>query len=104
MWCGRLMNVILSSNITNIANETFMGCSTLSSISIPDGVTSIGDRAFNFINLTSITIPKSVNYIGNEGLGYGTIEVYYEGSEDEWNEIQIVNSDKIGRASCRERV
>ena len=35
-------------------------------ILFPDGITSIGDNAFNgFINLTSITIPNSVTGIGN---------------------------------------
>ena len=43
----------------------FSGCSSLTSISIPDSVTSIGDRAFkDCSNLTSISIPDSVVNIG----------------------------------------
>ncbi len=39
----------------------------LTAITIPDGVTSIGDRAFSSCsNLTAITIPDSVTIIGNK--------------------------------------
>lgn len=42
----------------------FRGCSGLTSITIPDGVTSIGDWAFSSSGLTNITIPGSVMSIG----------------------------------------
>ena len=44
-----------------------MGCSGLTSIDIPDGVTSIGSKAFyGCSGLTSIDIPESVTSIGDE--------------------------------------
>ena len=49
-----------------INNGTFSGCSELSSITIPNGVTEIKDHAFaDCTGLTSITIPNSVTIIGN---------------------------------------
>ncbi len=43
-----------------------MGCSSLTDITIPNGVTKIGEYAFqNCINLTQITIPNNVTSIGN---------------------------------------
>ncbi|MCQ2129471.1 MAG: leucine-rich repeat domain-containing protein [Bacteroidaceae bacterium] len=52
--------------ITTIGNDAFMGCSTLTSITIPASVTTIGDNAFyGCTSLTSITIPSMVTKIGN---------------------------------------
>lgn len=43
----------------------FDGCTRLTSITIPNSVTSIGESAFSgCINLTSVTIPNSVTTIG----------------------------------------
>ena len=44
-----------------------MDCSSLTSVTIPNSVTSIGELAFGGCSsLTSITIPNSVTFIGNE--------------------------------------
>ena len=52
--------------ITTIGDETFMGCYTLTSITIPASVTTIGKGAFDHCtSLTSITIPSMVTKIGD---------------------------------------
>ncbi len=49
----------------SISNDAFGGCSNLTSLTIPDSVTSIGQSAFSDCSsLTSITIPQSVTNIG----------------------------------------
>jgi hypothetical protein len=43
----------------------FKGCCGLTEVLIPDGVTELGDGAFeNWIGLTEVAIPASVNKIG----------------------------------------
>jgi hypothetical protein len=57
--------VILSPNIKNIRDEAFDDCyCNMTSIVIPNSVTSIGDRAFDRCSLPSIILPDSVTTIG----------------------------------------
>ena len=56
--------------MTCIGDEAFWACTDLTSISIPNSVTSIGDGAFNqCINLTSICFPNGVTSIGKTAFG-----------------------------------
>ena len=59
-------SVIIESGVTRIGNEAF-AFSLITSITIPEGVTSIGDMAFYSCKyLESINIPESVTTIGNQ--------------------------------------
>ncbi len=61
-----LTSVTIPNYVTSIGNSAFDGCSSLTSIDIPNSVTSIGDYAFYYCSgLTSVTIPNSVTSIGD---------------------------------------
>lgn len=63
---NNLTSIIIPNGVTSIADEAFYGCTGLTSITIPDSVTNIGSGAFNgCTSLTSITIPDSVINIGS---------------------------------------
>jgi hypothetical protein len=62
---------IESDTFSGATTDDIIGCTSLKGIIIPDGVTSIGDRAFlGCTSLTSIIIPQSVTNIDTEALGY----------------------------------
>ena len=61
-----LSSVTLPASITSIADYSFNCCSSLTSIPIPSSVTSIGNNAFeNCTGLTSIFLPSSITSMGN---------------------------------------
>lgn len=53
----------IPGTVTSIATEAFYYCSQLTSISIPESVTTIGDYAFRACGLTSFTFPESLTSI-----------------------------------------
>jgi hypothetical protein len=71
-YAGTNNDVVIPSTIdglpvTSIGTNAFLNAYyTVTSVTIPDSVTSIGDGAFaDCSSLTSITIPNSVTSIGN---------------------------------------
>lgn len=58
--CTSLTSVTIPSSVTSIGGSVFSGCSRLTSVTIPDSVTSIGNWAFEgCTQLTSIVQPGS---------------------------------------------
>ena len=114
------VNISENSKLTSIGESAFYGCSSLTSINIPDGVTIIKNRSFadctslktanlsnssklekiedyafcNCSSLTSIYIPDEVTYIGYRAF-YGCTHL---------QTVSISNSSKltsiVGEAFC----
>ena len=62
--CSSLTAITFPEGVTEIRSGAFSGCSSLTAITIPEGVTSIEYQAFSGCSsLTSINIPESVTSI-----------------------------------------
>jgi hypothetical protein len=63
-YCSGLTSVTIPNSLTSIVYKLFQDCSSLSSITIPNSITNIGTEAFDrCISLTSVKIPDSVTDI-----------------------------------------
>ena len=65
-WDSKLTTIHIPDSVTSIGNSAFSNCKYLTSIHIPESVTSIGNSAFeDCASLTSIHISNSVTSIEN---------------------------------------
>ena len=89
--CKNLYSISIPKNVKTIGNRAFYCAesegsyiyytSSLSTISLPDGLISIGDYAFERCNfLKSITIPASVTLIGTSALNCTVQNIYFKPS------------------------
>ena len=70
--CSSLTGIEIPDGVTSIESSAFSGCSSLTSITIPSSVTSIGGSAFSGCSrLASIAIPSGLTSIGDDAF-YGS--------------------------------
>jgi hypothetical protein len=80
---GLISNYVIPSDVNNIGNYAFADCPGLTSVMIPNSVTSIGDSAFIGSYLRNVTIPSSVTNIGTFAFAYCGIlrQTFFQGNE-----------------------
>ncbi|MBQ8381151.1 MAG: leucine-rich repeat domain-containing protein, partial [Clostridia bacterium] len=65
-YCDSLTSVTIGNSVTSIGNSAFSDCDSLTSVTIGNSVTSIGNSAFyNCDSLTSVTIGNSITSISD---------------------------------------
>ena len=63
--CSSLTSLTLPSSLQSIGDSAFSYCNSLSSLTLPSSLQSIGDSAFSYCNsLSSLTLPSSLQSIG----------------------------------------
>ena len=92
-----IKNVIINEGITEIGEDAFGGCSSLTSIELPSGITSIDDYLFyGCSSLESINIPDSIADIGYD-VFYGCINlnsIEVDDNNEYYSSIEGVLYDK----------
>ncbi len=93
--CNSLTSVTIPNSVITIGNYAFNNCSKLTSIDIPNSVTSIGAGAFqNCSGLSTIVIPSSVSLI--DAMAFSScsnLTIYLETSEREFGRYNYWNPD-----------
>ena len=62
--------IMLEGGLTSISKQAFQGCTNLSNVRIPDGVTSIGENVFEHCAFDAISLPNTLQTIGVDAFGY----------------------------------
>ena len=58
-------DIVINEGVTKIGDRAFNGCSSITSVIIPNTVTNIGDRAFyNCSSIKTAKIPEGIQTIG----------------------------------------
>ena len=93
-WCEIDFNgYFLSSNPLYYAHSLYLNGSHVKELTVPDGVKNINRFTFIGCDALSVTIPKSVTFIGGSAF-YNCKEltdVYYAGMQTEWDNVTIEN-------------
>ena len=100
-------DLVIPSDVTEIAASAFCYCTGLTSVTLDNGVTTIGSTAFRYCTgLTSVTIPSSVTSIGNYAFEdcSGLTSVTYQGTKAQWALIELgykwANDSNISIIHC----
>ena len=78
-YSGDIQSVVIEQGVTSIGDNAFNGCANLTSVTIPDGVTGIGDNAFS--GCTSLA------------------DVYFDGTQAEWTSINTGTNSGLPNAT-----
>ena len=103
-FCVNLTSAVIGNGVKIVGYRTFYGCTSLASVVVGNNVTDIGESAFyRCEGLTSIVIPKSVIKISMDAFGDcdSLANVYYEGGEDDWKNIDVYSGNGNNKSLSR---
>lgn len=98
--CSNLKQINLPDSITNINTYALSGCSSLEHVVLPKNLTTLRNRIFDeCTSLKSIVIPRTVTLIDYFIIPTMLVDVYYNGTKDEWNSITNRSSNCFEKAT-----
>lgn len=84
-------DVKVMDGVTDIGREAFHGCSSITSITLPDGVKVIHCYAISGNNIEDIYLPSSIKEIRARGFEYVNYRatVHYDGTLRQWRRVTL---------------
>lgn len=93
--CFKVKKVRISPNIKDIPRKAFAEFGNMHAFEIPEGVETIGEEAFYYINAHTIILPSSLKSIAAGAFKYcfKLKNVIYAGTQTQWNRVTIEEKD-----------
>ena len=76
-WEGELSDVTLPDSLKKIGVMAFFHNSVLTGVSLPEGLTAVGDYAFEYSDLRWMRIPSTLTAIGREAFAFTKISAFF---------------------------
>ena len=95
---NNLKTATLSDNVKYIEESAFANCNALEEFKVPRGVSELKAYTFQLDkSLTTVFIPSTIEFIDKNTFEYcsNLKNVYYEGTEDTWNDIFANSTEYI---------
>jgi len=87
-----LTSITIPNSVTSISDSAFQSCYALVSVQFSEGLRYIGEGAFEYTGISEITLPESLEYIGNRNFVTST----YVEDEFVWSPYKRMNiHDKV---------
>ena len=88
--CTGLTSIQFPEGLVSVESGAFSGCTGLTRVVLPSGIGSMGQSAFgNCPNLTEVYWPLSLASADQYFHNSGSLTVYYEGSQEDWDSIGV---------------
>lgn len=71
--CVTVPGKIDGQQVLKLGNSIFENCKWLTSVTLPNGLTAIGNKTFRSTTLTHIVFPNSIEEIGEEAFAYSSV-------------------------------
>ena len=72
-----IKSVVIPSGVTEIHYAAFADCASLTSVTLPDTLTSIGEYAFYETGVKNLTLPSSLKTVGESAFEMSALETIY---------------------------
>lgn len=85
--------LVIPDDVSRVANYAFYGCESLVYVTIPEGVTTIGNSAFCHSAIKAVSLPESITYIGQTSFNSCTDldHIAFTGTQSQWEAISMGN-------------
>ena len=99
-YCTSLREIRMPETMDGAIDDVaFEGCYSLTSITVPEGTTEIGDQAFLYVPLDTIQFSDSVRKIGERAFVYtnlqGTLDLNQVEEIEQWAFVDLPSIDQI---------